>query len=168
MDGGRGFVSDGAISADQVKQGGAALLTWLPAGELILPAAAGTADGRVVVDKVLWRGQEIRNLTLVYSKGRLTAMTADSNLEGLKEAYDGSGGAKDQFGYIDIGLNPEARLPLGTGRVVWMAPGAITLGLGDNRGFGGTNASEFGLATQLGGATLKADGVTVIENGNLR
>jgi len=168
VDGGRGFVSDGAISADQVKQGGAALLTWLPAGELILPAAAGTADGRVVVDKVLWRGQEIRNLTLVYSKGRLTAMTADSNLEGLKEAYDGSGGAKDQFGYIDIGLNPEARLPLGTGRVVWMAPGAITLGLGDNRGFGGTNASEFGLATQLGGATLKADGVTVIESGNLK
>ena len=168
VDGERGFVSDGAIGADEVKQGGAALLTWLPAGELILPAAAGTADGTVVVEKVLWRGTEIRNLKLAYSKGQLTAMTAESNLEGLKEAYDSSGGAKDQFGYIDIGLNPEARVPLGTGRVIWMAPGAITLGLGDNRGFGGTNASEFGLATQLGGATLKADGVTVIESGNLR
>lgn len=168
VDGGRGFVSDGAIGADEVKQGGAALLTWLPAGELILPAAAGTADGTVVVEKVLWRGTEIRNLKLAYSKGQLTAMTAESNLEGLKEAYDSSGGAKDQFGYIDIGLNPEARVPLGTGRVIWMAPGAITLGLGDNRGFGGTNASEFGLATQLGGATLKADGVTVIESGSLK
>ena len=168
VDTGRGFVSDGAITADQVKQGGAASQTWLPAGELVLPAVAGTADGTVVADRVLWRGTEIRNLTLVYSKGRLTTMTAESNLEGLKEAFDGSGGAKDQFGYIDIGLNAEARFPLGTGRVVWMAPGVITLGLGDNRGFGGTNASEFALATQLGGATLKADGVTVIDNGNLR
>lgn len=168
VDAGRGFVSDGAISADQVKQGGAAVQTWLPAGELVLPATAGTASGTVVVDKVLWRGKEIRDLTLAYSKGRLTSMTAASNLEGLKEAYDGAGGAKDQFGFIDIGLNPKAKLPLGTGRIIWMAPGAITLGLGDNRAFGGTNASEFALATQLGGATLKADGVTVIENGNLR
>lgn len=168
VDAGRAFVSDGAITPEKLKQGGAAANTWLPAGELILPATAGTAEGKVVIDRMLWDGQEVRGLTLVYSKGRLTSMTAASNIEDLKARYDAAGGGKDQFGYIDIGLNPETKLPLGTGRIVWTAPGAVTVGLGDNRGFGGTNASDFGLATQIGGATVKADGKTVVENGALK
>jgi leucyl aminopeptidase (aminopeptidase T) len=168
VDAGRAFVSDGAITAEKVKQGSAAASTWLPAGELILPSAGGTAEGKVVIDKMLWNGQEVRGLTLTYSKGRLTSMTAASNIDNLKARYDAAGGGKDQFGYIDIGLNPETKLPVGTGRIVWTAPGAVTLGLGDNRGFGGTNASDFGLATQIGGATLKADGKTVVENGALK
>ena len=32
---------------------------------------------------------------------------------------------------VDIGVNPEAKVPLGTGRTVWMAPGGVTVGLGD-------------------------------------
>jgi aminopeptidase len=168
VDAGRAFVSDGAITPEKVKQGGAAVNTWLPAGELILPAAAGTAEGKVVIDKMLWDGQEVRGLTLTYSKGKLTSMTAASSIEDLKARYDAAGGGKDQFGYIDIGVNPETRLPVGTGRIVWTAPGAVTVGLGDNRGFGGTNASDFGLATQLGGATVKADGKMVVENGALK
>jgi hypothetical protein len=86
----------------------------------------------------------------------------------LKQAYEAGGGGKDRFGFIDIGLNPETRLPVGTGRTIWTAPGAVTVGLGDNRGFGGTNASDFGLPTQLGGATVKVDGKIVVENGTLR
>ncbi len=164
----RGFVSDGAITPEKLKQGNAAANTWLPAGELILPAAAGTAEGKIVIDKMLWDGQDVRGLTLVYVKGRLTSMTADSNIDSLKARYDAAGGGKDQFGYIDIGLNPETKLPLGTGRIVWTAPGAVTVGLGDNRAFGGTNASDFGLATQIGGATVKADAKTVVENGALK
>lgn len=168
VDAGRAFVSDGAITPEKVKQGGAAVSTWLPAGELILPATAGTAEGKVVIDRMLWDGQEVRGLTLAYSKGRLTSMTATSNIESLKARYDAAGGGKDQFGYIDIGLNPETKLPVGTGRIVWTAPGAVTVGLGDNRGFGGTNASDFGLATQIGGATVKTEGKTVVENGALK
>jgi aminopeptidase len=168
VDADRGFISDGAITPEKVQQGGAAVNTWLPAGELILPAAAGTAEGKVVIDKVLWDGKEVRGLTLTYSKGRLASMTAASDIRGLQQAYEAGGGGKDRFGFIDIGLNPETRLPVGTGRTIWTAPGAVTVGLGDNRGFGGTNASDFGLPTQLGGATVKVDGKIVVENGTLR
>ena len=168
VDAARGFVSDGTLTPEKVKQGGAAANTWLPAGELILPATVGSAEGKVVIDKMLWEGQEVRGLTLTYSKGRLTTMTAASNIEGLKARYEAAGGGKDQFGYIDIGLNPETKLPVGTGQIIWTAPGAVTVGLGDNRGFGGTNASDFGLATQLAGATVKVDGKTVVESGALK
>lgn len=164
----RAIISDGAITAEEVKRGSAAASTWLPAGELILPAVPATAEGKVVIDKMIWDGKEVLGLTLTYSRGRLTSMTAAAGLEGLKARYDAAGGAKDQFGFVDIGLNPEAKVPLGTGRTVWMAPGGVTVGLGDNRGFGGSNASDFSLATQIVGATVRVNGRAVVENGVLK
>ena len=164
----RGFVSDGAITADKVKQGSAATQTWLPAGELLVPVAPGTAEGKVVVDKLTFQGTTIEGLTLAFSKGALTSMTAKSGLDALKALYDASSGAKEQFSYIDIGLNPEAKLPTNTGRIVWMAPGGMTIGMGDNTGWGGTNVSSFGLAGSVDAATLSVDGKALIENGTLK
>lgn len=168
VDSDRALISDGALTEERVRQGSAAASTWLPAGELMLPAADGSANGKIVIDRYLWDGRLIRGLTLVFDRGSLTSMTAANDMSGLKAAYDAAGGAKDRFGYIDIGLNPETRLPVGTGRVIWTAPGSVTLGLGDNRGFGGSNTSDFGLAAQLDRATVTVDGKPVVANGRLR
>jgi len=168
IDATHGFTSDGTLTPEKVAQSSAAASTWIPAGEYLAPATAGTANGTLVFDKVLWDGKVIRGLRLTFATGRLTAMTAASPMEGLRAAYDAAGGAKDQFGYIDIGVNPETKLPVGTGRTVWTAPGSIVIGFGDNRGWGGSNASDWGFAAQLGGATLKVDGKPAIENGQLR
>lgn len=164
----RALISDGALTDERVRQGSAAASTWLPAGELMLPATDGSANGTIVIDRYLWDGRLIRGLTLVFDRGILTSMSAANDMSGLKAAYDAAGGAKDRFGYIDIGLNPETRLPVGTGRVIWTAPGSVTIGLGDNRGFGGNNTSDFGLAAQLDRATVMVDGKTVIANGRFR
>jgi hypothetical protein len=95
-------------------------------------------------------------------------MTAKSGLDALKALYDASSGGKEQFSYIDVGLNPEAKLPTNTGRIVWMAPGGMTIGMGDNTGWGGTNVSSFGLAGSVDAATLSVDGKALIENGTLK
>ncbi len=168
VDSDRALISDGALTEERVKQGSAAASTWLPAGELIIPAANGSANGKVVVERYLWDGRLIRGLTLVFDKGSLTSMTAANDMSGLKAAYDAAGGAKDRFGYIDIGLNPETRLPVGSGRIVWTAPGSVVIGFGDNRGFGGSNTSDFGISAQLSGATVTVDGKPVISGGRLR
>jgi leucyl aminopeptidase (aminopeptidase T) len=168
VDPNRALVSDGALTEERVKQGSAAASTWLPAGEVMIPAANGSANGKVVLDRYLWDGRLIRGLTLVFDKGALTSMTAANDMSGLRAAYDAGGGAKDRFGYIDIGINPETRLPLGSGRIVWTAPGSVVIGFGDNRGFGGTNTSDFGFAAQLTGATLSVDGKPVVASGRLR
>jgi leucyl aminopeptidase (aminopeptidase T) len=168
IDNSHAILSDGVLTAEKVKQGSAAAATWLPAGELILPAAPGSAKGKVVIDRYLFNGTVIRGLTLNVSDGKLTSMTAESGLEPLKAAYDAAGAGKDAFGFIDIGVNPETKVPLGSGVIVWGASGSVTIGFGDNRGFGGTNASDFGFATQLGGATLAVDGKPVITNGDTR
>lgn len=168
VDQSRSIISDGALTPDKVKQGGAAAATYLPAGELMFPAVAGTANGTVVIDRVLYDGKIIRGLSLTFGAGKLTSMTAASGLAPLQAAYDAAGGAKDAFGYIDIGVNPEITATLGTGRIVWGAPGSVVVGMGDNRGVGGTEVSNFGFAGQLGGATIKVDGKSLIADGVIR
>lgn len=163
-----GFVSDGALTADKVKQGPAAAATYLPAGEVILPAVNGSANGKIVLDRLTWDGRLIRGLTLVFEKGLLTSMTAENDMSALESRYQGASGAKNRFGFIDIGINDQTKLPVGSGRVVWTAPGAIVFGFGDNRGFGGDHQSDFGFTAQIGGATLTVDGKPLIAAGRLQ
>jgi leucyl aminopeptidase (aminopeptidase T) len=164
--GAKTFLSDGAL-APQAPQG-AAWATWLPAGELLATPVVGTAEGKVVIDKVVVRGTEVVGLTLMFGRGRLTSMTATSGVEAIQVSYDAAGGAKDLFGYIDLGLNPEVRLPLNTGGIVWMAAGAVTIAFGDNQYVGGTNVSDFSMVGALAGATVSVDGRAIVENGVLK
>jgi leucyl aminopeptidase (aminopeptidase T) len=168
VDTAKAMVSDGAITPEKVKLGGAAAQTWLPAGELLVPVTPGTGEGTIVIDRVLQQGEVIEGLTLTISKGKLVSMTAKKGLDALKAYYDASSGGKDLFSWIDLGLNPDAALPTDTGRIVWMAPGGVTIGIGDNTGWGGTNVSSFNLAAAVTGATLAADGKPIIENGVLK
>jgi leucyl aminopeptidase (aminopeptidase T) len=168
VDASKALVSDGAITAEKVKQGKAAVQTWLPAGELLVPVMPGTGEGTIVIDKALQQGEVIEGLTLTITKGKLVSMTAKNGLAALQAYYDASSGGKDVFSFIDLGLNPEAKLPTNTGRVVWMAPGGVTIGLGDNTGWGGTNVSSFSFAGAVTGATLSADGKAIIEDGALK
>jgi len=161
-------ISTGALTQAQAQQGGAALLTWLPAGEFQIAAVPGSAEGKVVIDKSLWRGQVIRGLTLVFSHGKLTSMTAASGLAPLKTDYDAAGSGKDLFGAVDIGLNPEVNLPLATGAIVWPQAGAVSVVFGNDVVSGGSNNSDFGFAGQLGGASITVDGKAVVENGRLK
>ena len=161
-------ISAGALTEQQAQQGGAALLTWLPAGEFQIAAVPGSAEGKVVIDKTLWRGQIVRALALVFSRGKLTSMTAASGLAPLKADYDAGGSGKDLFGLIDIGLNPGINVPLATGAVVWPQAGAVTVVLGNDLFAGGTNNSDFAYAGQLGGASVTVDDKVVVENGRLK
>src|ERR1700674_2473721 len=69
------FVSDGIISADDVKKGGPAVSVYLPAGEVFCAPVPGSAAGKVVESQTFFRGKEVNNLTLTFAGGKLTAMT---------------------------------------------------------------------------------------------
>jgi leucyl aminopeptidase (aminopeptidase T) len=168
VDTAKAVVSDGMITPDKVKHGGLGMQTWLPAGELLLPVTAGSGEGTIVIDKTTQQGELIEGLTLTISKGKLVSMSAKKGFEVLKVYYDASTGGKDLFSFIDLGLNPEVTLPTNTGRVVWMAGGGVTIGLGDNTGWGGANVSSFVFAGAVSGATLTADGKAIIEKGVLK
>jgi leucyl aminopeptidase (aminopeptidase T) len=161
-------VSDGVLSDEEIKKGGAACLLFLPAGEVYLTPVAGTAEGTVIIDRQLWEGKEVRNLKLTFKAGRLTSMSADSEIERLKEVYDAAGAGKDEFSALDVGINPAVRLPDHSPGDLFVQSGMITIGLGNNEWAGGENTASFGLSVFLRTATLRIDDQFVVQDGALK
>jgi len=162
------FLSDGVISEEDIEIGGAACQVWLPAGEVYLAPVSGTANGLAVVDRLFYQGKEIKNLKLTFKNGKLTSMKAESGLDAFKARYDASGTGKDVFGFIDVGLNPNVKIPKDSKMAAWMASGMITIGVGNNNWAGGENETDFDSAFFLPGSTLKIDGKVLVENGVLK
>jgi hypothetical protein len=117
---------------------------------------------------ILRRRQRSVKRTSTANVKRLSSADAGFLLRILRSGDVTAAGAKDLFGYIDLGLNPEVRLPLNTGRVVWMAAGAVTAAFGENQYVGGTNVGDFALAGAIAGATVSVGGRAIVENGVLK
>lgn len=162
------IISDGIITEENIASGAANVAEYLPAGEIYFTPIKGKANGKVVVDKYFWEGKLIKNLTLTFKNGKLQTITADSDISRLKERYDKAGEGKDEFAAIDIGINPNVKIPEGTNMQAWMAEGMVTVGIGNNIWSGGDNNVGFSLFFHLLNTTLKIDGKPVVENGKLK
>lgn len=162
------FVSDGVISPEDEAKGGAAAQLWLPAGDIYLTPDPGSATGTVVIEQDFFQGEEIRNLELEFADGKLVSMTADSGLESLQAFYDAGDASKDVFGVVNIGINPDLRIPEGSRVEAWSPAGMVAVGFGNNAWAGGENVSNFGWSSYLAGATVTVDGEAIVENGVLK
>ncbi len=161
----KAFVSDGVISAEDVRRGGAALQTWLPAGEAFVSAVPGTAEGRIVVDRDTWDGAEYKRLVLTFHAGRLVSMTSDAGGERLAAAYAAGGDGKDLFGGIDVGFNPALVAPAGSALRSFAASGNVTVAFGADTWLGGANVCDFSFTASLAGTTLAVDGRPIVKDG---
>lgn len=164
------LVSDGLVSADDLKRGGAALAVYLPAGEVYTTPVPGTAEGRIVDSRSFYRGKQIDNLTLTIAGGKVTAMSGSGpGYAGLKAEYDAvQDPRKDLFGYVDLGINPNVRLPASSKVGNWVPAGTVTVGTGGNIWAGGDNSVPYGITVFLPGSTLSLDGKVIVENGTLK
>jgi leucyl aminopeptidase (aminopeptidase T) len=162
------YTSDGVLTDDKVRKGGAACQIWLPAGEVYVTPVPGTANGKVVLSREFYEGKEVTDLTLTFRAGKLTGMTAKSGLERLRALYESSGVGKDDFACVDVGINPNVRLPQGSRLGVYMQSGMIYVGFGNNTWAGGGNTCAFGFGGFLPGGTLKVDDKVLVELGNLK
>lgn len=160
-------VSDGIVTPEKEKRGGAACQVWLPAGEVYVTPVPDSVEGVVVIDRLPLEGKEVVGLRMTFSAGRLKNMTAKSGLERLQALYDAAGKGRDAFGFLDIGVNPNVKLTAESKLFAWMAGGVVTLGLGRNDWAGGDNTTAFGVAGQLLEATLQADDHLIIDRGVL-
>lgn len=162
------LVSDGSLSDDDLSKGYASSQVYLPAGEVFLAPVTGTAEGKVVVDRLFYQDKEINGLTLTFQKGKLISMTAKSGIEPFKAIYDAAESGKEEFAYIDLGINPDVRIKPDSKLVAWMPAGMITVGIGNNIWAGGDNKNPFGYSFFLPGSTIKVDGKVLVENGILK
>ena len=162
------FVSDGIITSDDIKAGYAASQVYLPAGEVFITSVAGSAEGKVVVDRFFYQGKEIIGLSLVFQQGRLVSMNAKSGLAPLKGIYDAAESGKDEFAFFDVGINPDVRIKNGSKMVAWMPAGMVTVGVGNNIWAGGENNCSLGLPFFLPGCTVTIDGKVLVDKGVLK
>jgi len=163
------FVSDGIISADDVKKGGPAVSVFLPAGEVYCAPVQGTAEGKVVVTRDFYEGQEITDLTLTFVGGKLTSLSGSGpGFAKLKAQYEATGPGKEFFAFVDFGINPSFSIPAASKLGNWIPAGMVTVGVGNNTWAGGDNNITYGMTNFLPGSTVTLDGKTVVENGVLK
>jgi leucyl aminopeptidase (aminopeptidase T) len=162
-------VSDGIISADDMKKGPSGLNVYLPAGEVYVTPVPGTAEGKVVSKKDYYQGQEINDLTLTFAAGKLTSITGSGpGFEKMKAAYDLAGEGKDLFAVVDFGINSNVKLPANSKIATWVPAGTVTVGVGNNIWAGGDNKTAYGYFVSLPGTTVTLDGKPVVEAGQLK
>jgi len=154
------LVSDGVISDDMVKAGGAVCAVYLPAGEVYVRPVPGSAFGKVVVPHATLEGLEIIGLSLTFEKGKLKGMSAKPGpgFDRLEASYKVAGAGKDQFAFVDIGVNSALKLPAAAKGGVWSAAGMVTVGFGGDSWTGGDNKCPFAFNGFLRDATLTVDG----------
>ncbi|HJQ34590.1 MAG TPA: aminopeptidase [Pyrinomonadaceae bacterium] len=162
-------VSDGIISAEDMKKGPAGRNVYLPAGEVYTTPVPGTAEGKVVLKKEYFQGKEINDLTLTFAAGKLTSITGSGpGFEKMKASYDAAGEGKDLFAVVDFGINPNVKLPAGSQIATWVPAGTVTVGVGNNVWAGGDNKTPYGYFVSLPGTTVTLDGKPVVEAGQLK
>lgn len=164
------LVSDGVLSDAERKAGGVAASAYLPAGEVYTTPVAGSAEGKVVQTRSYFRGKPIDKLTLTVSSGKVTAMTGSgAGWADYEAAYDAVVDArKDAFGFIDLGINPNVKLPTNSTVGTWVPAGAVTVGAGNNSWAGGDNTVSWSSTLFLPGSTVTLDGKTIVEAGALK
>lgn len=161
-------LSDGMISDEDIINGSTACGVWLPAGEVFLTPVLGTAEGKIIVDKHFYQGEVIEDLELVFKKGKLISFNAKSGLKPFEEWFNSAGEEKDLLSYLDFGINPNVVAKKDCDMKAWMQSGIVTIGIGDNSWAGGDIVSDFSAAFFLKESTVKVDGKTLIEGGNLK
>lgn len=154
-----GLIGDGTTEEGSLAE------VRLPAGELVTLVAPGTAEGRIVVDRMIWRGREVIGLSATFRAGRLTSLNARGGGEYVRKEYEAAGPGRDQLAAVVIGLNPDLKPPSGV-KIDWTIPrGVVSVRIGADAWAGGENAVAFSLPVCAPGSTLKVDGRTVIEEG---
>lgn len=164
------MVSDGIVSDEDLAAGGAAVAVYLPAGEVYVTPVPGSTEGTVVQRRGYFRGKQIDDLTMKFEGGRMVSMSGTGpGYADYRAAYDAvDDPRKDEFGYVDIGINPNVVLPAESSIGNWMPAGSVTVGTGTNTWAGGENSVTYGSTVFLPGSTVTLDGTTLVEGGELK
>ena len=110
----------------------------LPAGVLRVAPLEETVNGTLAIPKARFGDQTATGIRLTFTKGVVTDVTADTNLDAVKTFLASAPGAS-HFRELGLGFNPKLQVPPGETALPYYGYGdaVARLGLGDNEEVGG-------------------------------
>lgn len=157
-------VDDGVVSPADVKAG--QNLTVSPPGAVAVAVDERSAEGTFIANRPTFaRFGRLEGGQWEAHLGRLTNSWFTDGQAAFDERYKAAPKGKDVVSVLSVGLNPA--LEGGVPRVEDQEVGCVTLGIGGNTDYRGSNRSPFNAWIVLGEATVAVDGAPVVDRGHI-
>jgi leucyl aminopeptidase (aminopeptidase T) len=161
ISGRRWYLSDGVVDREDVQNED--LDDTLPAGSLVAAPLEDSADGKITFNAgTPFLGRLSKGLQLKFENGRLVSFEGNSSTVAQQKAWESGAGDKDRIGLFGIGFNPKAEPGYLVNNVAY---GAVSIGVGSNEFIRGKNGPGVFILDTIVGATVKADGKTILQKG---
>jgi aminopeptidase len=158
------WVDDGSVTREDVAIG--ANMTVSPPGTVLVALDEKGADGLAISNRPSYlRAGRVEGGQWEAKAGKVSNIWYTEGQAEFDAAFQAAPRGKDVLSILSIGLNPA--LDPGVPQVEDQESGAVTLGIGGNDGYGGTNKCPFLSWIVLGEATVAVDGKPLCDRGKL-
>lgn len=167
-------VNDGVISEEDIKSPVKLdRFVTLPSGFIVVSAVETSANGKVFVPRDRLYGntgeEKITNLSFDLVKGKITNLRAGTNQAFMEKILKEADPMMNLFAGFAIGLNPAMKV-LSDEKQDFRpieAQGLVSLMMGGNDAWGGTNKVKEGFGFAIEKATVSIDGKVIVKDGKL-
>lgn len=155
---------DGVVGPDDLKAG--RNMTNAPPGSIVVAVDERSAEGLVVANRPSFTPDgRLEGGQWEVKGGHLANVWYTDGQPAFETSYQQAAKGKDLLSFVSLGLN--AALAPGVAQVEDQEAGAVTLGIGGNQYYGGTNRCPFVSWIVLGEATVAADGRPLVDRGKV-
>ncbi len=162
---GRDAIEDSGILPPRREWGNFRMMVNVPGGSAYVAVDESTAEGTIVANRTTSaQGPILQGGRWTFENGRLASHRYRIGDAAFNAIYRDATGAKSRPSFLEVGINPALNnAPL----LEENEFGAVTVGIGNNRGFGGKNRSSLFQFLTLGGANLTIDGKPAVRSGRV-
>ncbi|MEM1146547.1 MAG: aminopeptidase [Pseudomonadota bacterium] len=141
--------------------------TFLPAGDFYACVDPSSVNGTLVQSSLSFRGVPVTNISMSYTDGMMTEISAEAGGELVSAYFDELDDASKMLTVINLGLNPASQPIDGSDYLSWEMSGIVTAALGNAIWAGCGSDAEGFFAVHLDGTTLSASDAIIVADGAL-
>ncbi len=158
-------IFDGRRERPAPKRWRYALMTTVPSAAVGTRLSGSVAEGTLVANRPSYLPYGVaRGGTARFTDGRLTRLSFREGGAATRRSYAAASKGRDQPAFFEVGLDPALH---GVPDIEDCEAGAVTVGVGANAGWGGSNRSDFMSWLVVAGAKLSVDGKPIVRNGRV-
>ena len=144
---------------------GSGFMASVPDGSVYVAADETRAEGTIVSNRNLAGFPDpVGGARWTFRRGHLVSQSYASGGALVRREYSEGRKGRDLPGMIEVGIDPTTHMAPGLQE---NERGAVSIGVGSNRSFGGTTAANFNAILTVSGAELSVNGRTLVRNGRI-